>query len=261
MRRILLSIIAAACALAASAIDKILLADHSETALIADEIIHLPGLGLGLKCGPDSVILFDNPELAAVRWLEPTGVRSIAACGGQFYAAEGDSIYRIATAAAPRKFIGRMDNEQFSLYPATDSTFFACTADEDFSCVYEINPLRQTCMPYISVQAALLKLSAHGGNTMIWIDDQILLAMADEKLVPVFSSESICDMVMTPVGLMAATADGLYWITEPGKGACLVNEPISRVWWDDADVLYYLTASGNLFAVVGMEEAYSTRVK
>ncbi len=254
MIRLLFSVCALICVLTASAIDKIILLSREEMTLTGDDILHLPGIGLGLKCGADSVMMLDNPELSSIRWIEPNDARSIVGCGGSIYAAEGDSIYRVATEAMPRQLIGRLDNEQFSLYPATDSTFYACTADEDFSCVYEVSPVERTCMPFISVEAALMKLSTVGDNTVIWIDDQILLAMSGGQLTPVFSSPTISDMQLTPVGLMVATTEGLYWITAPGKGAVIVGEPVSRVWWDNAGVLYYLVTGGDLYAVVGLRE-------
>lgn len=245
-----------ACTLFSQAIDRLILVDHNEMTIGGDEILQLPGIGLGLRCGTDSVMILDNPELAAIQWIEPNDARSLVACGPNFYAAEGDSIYRVATETAPRKFIGRLDNEQFTLYYATDSTFYVCTADEDFSCVYEFNPADGTCMPYISMKAPILKLSTVGDNTVIWVDDQLLMTLPDGEIAPIFTSETLTDMQVTPIGIMAATADGLVWLTSPGKGAYIVREPMSRVWWDDADVLYYLTAQGDLHAVIGLMETY-----
>lgn len=256
MRRMLIVMCAIICTLSSGAIDKVLLIGKEEMSVDGDEILHLSGIGLCLKCGNDSVIMLDNPELSAIKWLEPNDARSIVGCGNAVYAAEGDSIYRLASESVPRRFIGRLDNEQFMLYPATDSTFYACTADEDFSCVYEINPSERTCMPFISVKSALLKISTLGDKTMVWIDDQVLLASDDGNLVPVFSSETITDIQLTPIGLIAASADGLNWLTGPGKGAVLDPKPVSRVWWDDADILYYLTDEGDLYAVIGFMETY-----
>ena len=259
MKKIAMTLCALLCALTAGAIDRVVLIDKSEMTVSPDEILHLPGLGLGLRCGPDSVMMLDNPDFDAMRWHEPNDARSIVGCGGAVYAAEGDSIYRVATDSLTRQSVGRLDNEQFTLHAATDSTFYALTADEDFSCVYEINPSDRTCIPFFSVEGALLKISTLGQNTMLWIDDSILAASPEGQLVPVFVSPTISDMVLTPVGLMTATAEGLNWTTAPGKGTTLTDEAVARVWWDDADVLYYLTAGGDLHAIIGLEEAY-TRV-
>lgn len=244
------------CTWASWAVDKVILVDHREMTIDGSEILQLPGLGLGLRCGTDSVLILDHPELASIRWIEPNDVRSLVFCSNNFYAAEGDSIYRVATEDAPRQFIGRMDNEQFTLAHATDSTFYVCTADEDFSCVYEFNPTERTFMPFISIEAPILKLSTAGDNTVMWVDDQILMTTPEGEIAPIFTSESLTDMQITPIGLMVATADGLTWLTSPGKGAVLVNEPVSRVWWDDADVLYYLTVQGDLYALIGLMDAY-----
>ena len=55
---------------------------------------------------------------------------------------------------------------------------------------------------------------------------------------------------------MAATSGGVYWVTGPGNGGKVVNEPVTRLWWDDDDVLYYVTAAGKVMAVSGMQERY-----
>ena len=237
-------------------IERVQLLDSAEMAFDAADIVHLDGIGLGLQCGPDSLMLLDSPTLASIHWVEPNLARSFVACRGALYAAEGDSIYRVATDSLPGKFVARFDNEQFSLFPASDSTFYACTADETFSCVYEIDPVAGTCLPLLSMKAPILKISTNGSRSMIWVDDQVLLMTPDERLVPVFTSATLSDMVLTPIGLMAGTADGVYWVVGPGNGGKVVNEPVTRLWWDDDDVLYYVTAAGKVMAVSGMQERY-----
>lgn len=238
------------------AINRIVLIDKNEMQLDENDIIHLAGIGLVLKISSDSLMLLDNPNLNSIQWLESNNGRSFVSYGSCIYTTQGDSIYRLATETTPHKLVGRLDNEQFNLHPASDSTFYALTADEDFSCVYEIDPRDRTCIPFFSVRAAMPKLSSYRDKTMFWIDDQILLASTDGKLIPVFSSETITDMQLSPLGLFVASHAGLHWISGIQKGTILINEPIARLWWDDRDILYYLTCEGDLIALFGIEKAY-----
>lgn len=53
-----------------------------------------------------------------------------------------------------------MDSELYMLCSANAEEFFAVTSDEDFSCVYYINPVQNTCIPEMSIQAPILKSPA-----------------------------------------------------------------------------------------------------
>lgn len=241
---------------ASAGIAKIQLISHDELELEADDIIHLPGIGLGLRCGSDSIMLLDDPQLTGFTFSEPTDARSIVAVRSGIYAADGDSIFRMATEELNHEYIGRMDNEAFRLYQASDSTFYACTADEDFSCVYEIFPEDKTCEPIISIEAPILKIESNGANTMMWVDDTIL-RLHDEGIVEnIYQADDITGMTLTPIGVMVGTTDGVYWLTGADKGAQIIKEPVKGLWWDNSDALYYLTDTGDLIAVTGMRESY-----
>lgn len=241
---------------ASAGIAKIQLISHDELELEADDIIHLPGIGLGLRCGSDSIMLLDDPQLTGFTFSEPTDARSIVAVRSGIYAADGDSIFRMATEELNHEYIGRMDNEAFRLYQASDSTFYACTADEDFSCVYEIFPEDKTCEPIISIEAPILKIESNGANTMMWVDDTIL-RLHDEGIVEnIYQADDITGMTLTPIGVMVGTTDGVYWLTGADKGAQIIKEPVKGLWWDNSDALYYLTDTGDLIAVTGIRESY-----
>lgn len=241
---------------ASAGIAKIQLISHDELELEADDIIHLPGIGLGLRCGSDSIMLLDDPQLTGFTFSEPTEARSIVAVRSGIYAADGDSIFRMATEELNHEYIGRMDNEAFRLYQASDSTFYACTADEDFSCVYEIFPEDKTCEPIISIEAPILKIESNGANTMMWVDDTIL-RLHDEGIVEnIYQADDITGMTLTPIGVIVGTTDGVYWLTGADKGAQIIKEPVKGLWWDNSDALYYLTDTGDLIAVTGMRESY-----
>ena len=241
---------------ASAGIAKIQLISHDELELEADDIIHLPGIGLGLRCGSDSIMLLDDPQLTGFTFSEPTDARSIVAVRSGIYAADGDSIFRMATEELNHEYIGRMDNEAFRLYQASDSTFYACTADEDFSSVYEIFPEDKTCEPIISIEAPILKIESNGANTMMWVDDTIL-RLHDEGIVEnIYQADDITGMTLTPIGVMVGTTDGVYWLTGADKGAQIIKEPVKGLWWDNSDALYYLTDTGDLIAVTGMRESY-----
>lgn len=240
-----------------ASIEKIQLISHEEFDLNADEIIHLPGLGLGLRCRNDSIMLLDDPQLAGFTFSEPIDARSIISVRSGIYVANGDSIFRMATGESKHEYVGRMDNETFRLYQATDSSFYACTADEEFSCVYEIFPEDKTCEPIISIEAPILKIESNGANTMMWVDDTIL-RLHDEGFVEnIYQADNITDMSLTPIGVMVGTTDGVYWLTGPDKGAKIIKEPVKGLWWDNSDALYYLAATGDLIAVMGIRESYT----
>lgn len=257
MKRFIFTIMAVMALTAAAEIGRTTLLRPGEMEVNPDDIIQLQGIGLCLQCGSDSMMVLDNPNLDAVYWVEPNLARDYVVATGMVYAAEGDSIHRVATDSLPSKLLARMDNEQFMLYPANADEFFAVTADEEFSCVYRLNPLNNTCVPEMSIQAPIQKISSYNGRSVMWIDDQILLMDADnEKYTYIFSWPTISDMVLTPLGLMVATADGVYWVTDPDGGAVLYPKPVNRVWWDDDDILYVLRTDGTLEALLGLREAY-----
>lgn len=253
----LLLLVALLCALQASAIYRVSLLKHEELPVDAEEIIYLPGMGLGIVCGSDSLLLIDNPELASMHWVEPNNARSIVSCNNAIYAAEGDSIYRVATDSIPKQFIGRLDNEQFTLANATDSTFYAITADEDFSCVYEINPTTGYCHPLISIEAPLMKIAKMGDNLLMWVDDTIMIAKdGDGTVVPFYSAPNITDMELSPIGIFVATDKDVIWFTGVGEGTELLPIGVSNLWWDNEDLMYYRTLDGDILNIVGLEEFY-----
>lgn len=244
------------CALTSQAIYRVSLLSHEELHASPDEILQLPGIGLGIANDADSIMLLDNPSLAFIRWTEPNNARSIVGCGKSFYAAEGDSIYRIATDSIPRKFIGRLDNEQFKLSAATDSTFYAITADEDFSCVYEINPDTGYCDPLISIEAALLKIARMGDNLLLWVDDAVMIAKNDGTIEPFYSTPDITDVELSPIGIFIATDKSILWFTGVDEGIELLPSGATNLWWDNEDLLYYRTMDGDIIVIVGLEDFY-----
>ncbi len=206
-------------------------------------------------------MLLDDPQLTSLKLSEPTNARSIVAVRSGIYAADGDSIFRMATDKAGHKYVGRMDNEAFRLYHASDSTFYACTADEEFSCVYEIFPEDNACEPVISIEAPILKIESNGTNTMMWVDDTIL-RLHDEGLAEnIYQAENITAMTLTPIGIMVGTTEGVYWLTGRDKGAKIIKESVKGLWWDDSDALYYLTEPGDLIVVTGLHDTYTGYIR
>lgn len=262
MRNFLLTLIGLFCSIYSAAIYRVTLLDHNEFNVPQEDIIQLPGYGLGIISGQDSIMLIDNQELAFIRWMEPNNARSIVGCGNSFYGAEGDSICRIATDTLPRKFVGRLDNQQFTLSAATDSTFYAITADEDFSCVYEINPETGYADPVISIEAPLLKIARMGENILLWVDDTIMIAKdKDNTVIPFYSDPNITDMELTPIGIFVGTDKSVIWFTGIGEGLEILKEGVSNLWWDSEDLLYYRTIEGDILTIVGLEQFYRDEIE
>ncbi|MDE5868967.1 MAG: hypothetical protein K2H18_01940, partial [Muribaculaceae bacterium] len=228
-----------------SALYRMSLLKSSEMKVSPEDIFYLPGYGIGLACGEDSVMLIDNPELSSVRWIEPTHARSIVGCGEAFYVADGDSISRLASDSLPKKFIGRLDNEQFTLSVASDSTFFAVTADEDFSCVYEINPITRYCEPIISIMGPLQKIAKVNDKILLWVDDTIMFANSDGTISPFYSAPNITDVEISPIGIFIGTDRNVMWFTGLNEGFEILSEGVSKLWWDHEDYLYYMTTQNN----------------
>lgn len=235
---------------------KILLVNHSEMKVKADEIVYLPGLGLGIYAENDSIILLDDPTFMKIKFIESGRARSFASTRHGVYAAQGDSIIRMATDSLSHEFVGRLDNSQFTLSEASDSTFFATTADEEFSCVYEIFPETRECAPIYAVKAPILKIQRNGTGTFLWIDDCIWKLEDSGNLTYVYQADDITDMTLTPIGLMVASPKGVMWITSPNTGSMIIKEPVEALWWDNTDALYYLTSDGDLIASIHMVERY-----
>lgn len=247
--------------MASAEIQKVQLISHEELMIDADDILYLPGIGLGLRIKKDSIMLLDDPQLSCFTLSEKTNARSLVVLRSGVYAADGDSIFRMGSIDITHKFIGRLDNESFLLYPSTDSTFYACTADEEFSCVYEIFPEDKTCEPVVSIEAPILKMEGNGTNTMMWVDDTILRLHEEGVAETIFQAENITGMALTPMGVMVGTSEGVYWLTGPEKGAKIIEDPVKGMWWDNSDALYYLTNTGDLIAVMGIYETYLKHIQ
>lgn len=242
---------------ASAKIEKIQLIGSDEMELDADAILSLPGIGLSMRTKGDSIMLLDDPQLTTFGFSEPGNVRSLVAVRSGVYAADGDSIFRMATPESAHRFTGRLDNEAFRLYPASDSTFFACTADEEFSCVYEIFPEEGACEPVIGVEGPILRIEGNGATTMMWVDDAILRLHPEGIIENIYQADNITGMALTPIGVMVGTTEGVYWLTGRDKGARIIKEPVKGLWWDNSDALYYLTSAGDLIAVTGMQQTYN----
>lgn len=263
MRRLIsiLTLLVLLSAMANAKIEKVQLVGSGELELDADAILSLPGIGLSMRIKGDSIMLLDNPRLVTLGFNEPNNARSLVAVRSGVYAADGDSIFRMATTESKHQFTGRFDNEAFRLYPATDSTFFACTADEEFSCVYEIYPENRTFKPVISVKAPILRIEGNGTTTMMWVDDTIFRLHPEGIIENIYQADNITGMALSPIGVMVATTEGIYWMTGRDKGAKIVEQPVKGVWWDNSDALYYLTDVGDLIAVIGMQQTYNDNMR
>lgn len=253
---LILTCIIAGTLLGSAQMQKILLVDHNEMNIHAEEIVHLPGLGLGIYDEGDSIMLLDDPTFMKLKFIEPGRARSFVSIRHGVYAAQGDSIFRMATDSLTHEFVGRMDNSQFTLSEASDSSFFATTAEEEFSCVYEIFPETRECAPVYAVKAPILTIQQNGTGTFLWIDDCIWKLENSGELTFVYQADDITDMQLTPVGLMVASPQGVMWITSPDTGSMIIKEPVDALWWDNTDALYYLTSQGDLIAIIHMVERY-----
>lgn len=261
MKKIITIGVLALCALATTAgIVKTTLIRAGEISLNPNYVIQLPGVGLVFMCSPDSAILLDAPDLAAIHWLEPNDARDMVLCGEYMYAASSDSIYRVATDDSPRKFVARMDNEQFRIYPANDSTFYVCTADEEFSNLMVINPGDGELFPLLAYNGPIQKVAELGGRTMLWTDDMITMYNADaDSLEYIFHSSLITDMALCQMGVIVATTECTYLIENSTTGGRIIPEGVQRIWWDNDDILYYLTLDGDFKAITGIREAWLER--
>lgn len=237
-------------------IDKLILVERGEIKLDPEDILHLPGLGLVMQCDGDTLMSLDDVAFSKFTLRESNNARSLVAVRSGIYSAEGDSICRVVSDSLPHRFIGRLDNEQFTLHNASDSTFYALTADEEFSCVYEIYPETGECEPIISLDGPIQKIEGNGRLTAMWIDDAVLSVGNDGVLSPIYRGDNITDVTVTPIGVMIATGEGVYWLTGPDEGAMIVPGPVRALWWDDSDALYYLTAEGDLKAACGLLERF-----
>lgn len=237
-------------------IEKIKLIEHSEMEIHPECVLQVPGVGLCYAADNDSIIMFNDLALEKLGFLQRGVPRSLVALTDGIYAAQGDSIVRMATDSVPSKFICRLDNEQFHISPASGNSIFALTADEEFSCVYEVFPEDDTIEPVFSVDGPVNKIFRRGEHTLIWADDMILRLNDDQSVTPVYESDKITDVAMSSIGLMIAQLDGIYLMPSLDSVSLLTKEPVQALWWEDGDILYYLSASGDVIAISGIEEAY-----
>ena len=75
----------------------------------------------------------------------------------------------------------------------------------------------------------------------------------------IYQADNITDIALSTIGVIIGTTEGIYWLTGPDKGAKIIKEPVEGVWWDNSDALYYLTDTGDLLVVTGMQAAFNQR--
>lgn len=213
------------------------------------EITELPLLGICLNLEGDSLVYLDDPELPVLHLPAKTDARHIIVCDSSLYVAVGAAVYA-DTCTTP---LIVLDNEQFRLYPATESTFYVCTADSAFTNLILVDPSHGAYSVVGDFDFEIDKIVANDVHTFALTGDQIVALGAGSQYVTLYQGDGINDIALSPIGMLIATDEGLYRSPRSSEIEMWSERPLARVWWI-APTLYVLDTKGNLMAIDGIED-------
>lgn len=211
-------------------------------------IAELPGFGIATFLDGDSIMLVDSPDLHVIHIPAADGARQIIGTDSALYCSVDYFVSQISPDGQSLTRVAVFDNTQFSLFSASGSSFFVVTADEDWSSVHLIDPRAGVYSPVLEIDAPVRKIMANADHTFAWIGENIVAIGAGQALATLVSEPTLRDVVLTPAGIIAATASGLWLIESPSSVRRLSSVSARRLWYN-SDTLYLLLPDGALVAI------------
>lgn len=213
------------------------------------DIAELPGVGMCINLDGDSLIYLDDPELPILHLPSKSDTRQIIVCDTTIYGSVGAGVYANADTIP----VIILDNESFSLYPASGSTFYVCTADSLNSSLILVDPLSGAYSYVSEIDAPIYKVVANDQHTLALLDNEIVAVGANNEMATLFEGQGINDMALSPMGLFIATDSGLYLTSHLSELELWTSRKCLRVWWINKS-LYVLDSSGTLVAIDNLIE-------
>lgn len=210
--------------------------------------MELPSLGLAVKLGGDSLLVVGAETMAPLHIPAYEGATNLIATDSTMYCSEGHFIYAITSDGMDRTEVGVLDNEQFSLFPATGTSFLVVSSDELHADCLLFDPVASVYSEVMSINAPIFKAVANDEHLLVWAGNHILTIGNGGQAASIFTDDSIRDMVLTPSGLIVATDQGLLLFTSLVDAKVLYELPVQRLWYID-ETLYLLTDNGYLLAL------------
>lgn len=222
-----------------------ILLEPSQTDSIS--VVELPHLGIATPLGGDSLMIIDD-EFPVIHVKNFATAENFIATDSIFYYSEGYFIYSLYPTDGKTERVAVLDNDRFTLYPATDDSFFAVTSDDTYSRCQLFDPVNKVYSDILEIDLPIYKVAANEDHLIIWAADNLLLVGENGNLATLLTEPSIRDFVLTDDGIIYADNEGIYLIKSLTEQLKLTQASIVRLWYVD-NILYGLTESGHLFAI------------
>lgn len=214
-------------------------------------IVELPHLGLAVPLGGDSLMIIDD-ELPVVHVKNYDMSDNFIATDSTFYYSSDYFIYSLSPSSGDTERVAILDNNQFSLYPATHNSFFAVTSDDNYSRCQLFDPVHKVYSDILEIDLPIFKVSANNDHLIVWAGDNLLLVGENGNVAPLITESSVRDFVLADEGVFFADDDGIYLIKSLTEQIKLSHTSVIRLWYID-NILYGLAESGHLFAIHDIE--------
>lgn len=245
MKKIALAILICVFALASRAGVRVLLTPEQSKGL---EFVNLPAVGLAVELGGDSLMVLDGDEMPVVHIPACEGATNIIATDSLFYCSVGNFICEISPDGKELKDVAVLDNDCFTLYPAAGTSFFAVTADDEFSSCILFDPAAEVYQPVFDIAAPVFKIEANEAHVFAWIGNDIIAVGANGAMANLLSDPTMRDFVLTPKGILVASDSGLHLIKSLKEEKTVSAQKVARLWYIGGE-LFALLDDGYLLAV------------
>lgn len=204
-------------------------------------ITTLPDLGCVILYG-DSVVLLDNDSLPVLRWGIEENISQVIACGSRTIGKQSQKIVEITEKGVFT--ICYFDNEEYNIYPETDSTFLVCLHMLDLFIVTRVHANTLHYDELLRTPSVIRKVVSNGTVTIVLTDDRMIDISHQPTLF--YSGETtINDLCMTNEGILFATNEKVILLKSPEVSYVFADEGASNLWCDGSDI-YLINTQGEL---------------
>ena len=204
-------------------------------------ITTLPDMGCVALIG-DSILLLDNDSLPFLKWSVESNICQVISCGTKTIGKRHNQIVEIKEDGL--ELFCELEDEDFNIYPETDSTFIICASIIDLFIVTRMNVSTKKYDELIRTQDTIRKVVSNGTITLALMEDRIIDFTESPKLF-YLSLEKINDLCMCKEGLLVATDKKVFLLMSPQETCVFTDEGASRLWCDGTDI-YLIDNKGDL---------------
>lgn len=201
----------------------------------------LPYIGCVALIG-DSILLLDNDSLPFLQWSVTSNVSQVIACGEKTIGKRDNQIVEVKKDGV--ELICELENENFNIYPETDSTFIVNANFTSLFIVIRINIITMIYDELLRTPTTIRKVVSNGKVTLSLLKKHIIDISELPKLF-YLSETYINDICMCREGLLVATDNKVFLLVSPQEIYTLTDEGASKLWCDGADI-YMINKQGDL---------------